>query len=72
MTRKTRAALAIAVTGLAALVWAGFTSRVESQQSARPQYTSQGELKLPVGFESWVFVGSNSRNGVPPRPSSHG
>ena len=59
MTRKTRAVLAIAVTGLAALVWAGFTSRVESQQSARPQYTSQGELKLPVGFESWVFVGSN-------------
>ncbi|MBI3865824.1 MAG: cytochrome P460 family protein [Planctomycetia bacterium] len=24
-----------------------------------PEYTEQGELKLPEGFESWVFVGSN-------------
>jgi Cytochrome P460 len=25
----------------------------------RPQYTDQGELKLPAGFETWVFVGAN-------------
>jgi hypothetical protein len=24
-----------------------------------PQYTSDGRLKLPAGFETWVFVGSN-------------
>lgn len=25
----------------------------------RPQYTEQGELKLPSDFETWVFVGAN-------------
>ena len=64
MTRKTRAVLAIAVTGLAALVWAGFTSRVESQQSARPQYTSQGELKLPVRLRKLGVRRFESRNRV--------
>ena len=60
MMRKTRAALSIAIVGLAALTWAAFTSRVESQQGARPQYTSDGKmLQLPAGFETWVFVGSN-------------
>src|SRR5437762_3447477 len=24
-----------------------------------PQYTPQGELKRPAGYETWVFVGSN-------------
>lgn len=24
-----------------------------------PQYTAQGELKRPAGYETWVFVGSN-------------
>lgn len=59
MMRKTRTAFAVAIAGLAALSWAALTSRGESQQGARPQYTAQGELMLPVGFESWVFVGSN-------------
>lgn len=36
------------------------TSRFASQQGARPpQYASHGELKLPVGFESWSLVSSN-------------
>jgi len=58
MTGKMPAALTVTIVGLA-LAWAGSMSRVEGQQGARPQYTPQGELKLPVGFESWVFVGSN-------------
>src|SRR4029077_3052609 len=24
-----------------------------------PQYTAQGELKRPMGYETWVFFGSN-------------
>jgi hypothetical protein len=24
-----------------------------------PQYTPDGQLKVPTGFETWVFVGSN-------------
>jgi hypothetical protein len=60
MMKRTRAALAVAIAGLAALAWAAFTSRVESQQGARPIYTPDGKmLQLPVGFETWVFVGSN-------------
>jgi len=26
---------------------------------ARPRYTSQGELELPSGFRSWIFVGAD-------------
>src|SRR5262245_57032955 len=29
------------------------------QSANRPQYTEQGELKLPSDFETWVFVGAN-------------
>jgi hypothetical protein len=29
------------------------------QSSSYPQYDSAGELQLPHGFETWVFVGSN-------------
>ncbi len=60
MMRKTRAAFAVVIVGLAAMAWAAFTSRVESQQGARPVYTADGKmLQLPAGFETWVFVGSN-------------
>src|ERR1051325_10568536 len=72
MTRKTAVALTVAIVGLA-LAWGGSSSRVEGQQGARPLYTPQGELKLPVGFESWVFVGSNLgmvyRPDAPPTPA---
>jgi Cytochrome P460 len=30
-----------------------------TQYSAPPQYDSSGNLLRPVGFETWVFVGSN-------------
>ena len=44
---------------LASLAWISFAPQVEGQSGARPQYTPEGLLTLPVGFESWVFVGSN-------------
>src|SRR5262245_42580869 len=60
MMRRTRAALVVAIAGLAALAWAAFPSRVESQQGTRPVYTADGKmLQLPAAFETWVFVGSN-------------
>jgi hypothetical protein len=30
-----------------------------SQSSDEPRYTPSGDLILPNGFETWVFVGSN-------------
>jgi hypothetical protein len=73
MTRRIRTVYSIIGVGLATLAWSAFTSRVESQSGAPPQYTAQGELKLPVGFESWVFVGSNLgmayRRDPPPAPA---
>jgi hypothetical protein len=33
--------------------------KVEGQSSTTPQYAPDGELLAPVGFETWVFVGSN-------------
>ncbi|WP_375411635.1 cytochrome P460 family protein [uncultured Bradyrhizobium sp.] len=37
-----------------------FTTKVRGQASnTAPQYTADGQLKLPAGFETWVFVGSN-------------
>jgi len=45
---------------LASLAWIPFAPQVEGQSGARPQYTADGKLlQLPVGFETWVFVGSN-------------
>jgi hypothetical protein len=33
--------------------------RSQGQPSPAPQYTPDGQLKVPQGFETWVFVGSN-------------
>ena len=44
---------------LASIACATYAPPTEGQSGARPQYTSAGELQLPVGFEGWVFVGSN-------------
>jgi hypothetical protein len=44
---------------LAGLAVAAYAPRADGQSGARPQYTADGLLQLPVGFESWVFVGSN-------------
>ena len=33
--------------------------RSQGRPDTAPQYTADGQLKVPVGFETWVFVGSN-------------
>jgi hypothetical protein len=38
---------------------AALASAVKSQPADDPQYTASGDLMLPIGFETWVFVGSN-------------
>jgi hypothetical protein len=52
---------AAAVAGLA--VFAGIAlaplARSQPQLDTAPQYTPDGQLKVPQGFEAWVFVGSN-------------
>ncbi len=51
---------AAASVGIAAFAFIAFTPQVRSQSTGTaPQYTDSGQLKLPVGFETWVFVGSN-------------
>jgi hypothetical protein len=52
---------AAALVGLAAFAWIALTPpvRSQSQPSTGPQYTPDGQLKAPQGFETWVFVGSN-------------
>ena len=44
---------------LVSLALAAHAPPTEGQSGARPHYTADGSLQLPVGFESWVFVGSN-------------
>jgi hypothetical protein len=62
--------------GLTILAFAALVGRVESQTSTAPQYTSGGDLLLPVDFEKWVFVGSNLglgyRQGVAVAPPAQG
>jgi len=45
----------VAIAGL----FCALTAQVVAQSGGRPQYTSDGLLRLPAGFEAWVFVGSN-------------
>ncbi len=53
-----RCGLVIGVTALCfALAASGPSAR--SQGADEPQYTAGGDLILPKGFETWVFVGSN-------------
>src|SRR5689334_13295636 len=52
-----RAATFVALAAVAIVACAG---GARSQGAGNgPQYTADGRLKLPVGFETWVFVGSN-------------
>jgi Cytochrome P460 len=48
-------------TGAAALCFALAASSppAQAQRADEPRYTPSGELVLPNGFETWVFVGSN-------------
>ncbi|MHB8272308.1 cytochrome P460 family protein [Bradyrhizobium sp.] len=51
---------AAALAGIATLASMTLTTEVRGQSTdTAPQYTPDGQLKLPVGFETWVFVGSN-------------
>jgi hypothetical protein len=52
-----RSAGAIAVLAISACI--SFAPPVEGQSGMAPQYAADGQLLAPVGFETWVFVGSN-------------
>jgi hypothetical protein len=45
--------------GVASVAWIIAAPQVESQTATAPQYAPNGQLLAPVGFETWVFVGSN-------------
>jgi hypothetical protein len=45
--------------GLAAAGWMALAAQAGGQNAAAPAYDGNGNLLAPVGFESWVFVGSN-------------
>ena len=49
------------ITGAAALCFTLVASspQAQAQLADEPRYTPSGELVLPNGFETWVFVGSN-------------
>lgn len=57
--RKTAWYSAGVVAALATSAWIAFAPQVEAQSRTTPQYNTNGELLPPVGFETWVFVGSN-------------
>lgn len=42
-----------------AIAWLASLSSAMSQSVITPEYGPDGRLKVPVGFETWVFVGSN-------------
>jgi len=48
-----------ALAAIATLASIAFAPTVRSQSSTVPQYTANGQLQTPAGFETWVFVGSN-------------
>jgi hypothetical protein len=51
---------AAVLASIAVLAPMTLTTEVSGQSSSTaPQYTADGQLKVPVGFETWVFVGSN-------------
>src|SRR5215470_3456307 len=41
------------------LTLAASSSQAQAQLADEPRYTPGGDLLLPNGFETWVFVGSN-------------
>jgi hypothetical protein len=49
------------IAGAAALCFtlAALSPQARAQLADEPRYTPSGELVLPNGFETWVFVGSN-------------
>jgi hypothetical protein len=58
--RKSAWCRAGVLAALAALVWIASAPRGgQAGSGAEPQYASNGDLLVPVGFERWLFVGSN-------------
>jgi hypothetical protein len=57
--RKRTRLCVLTLATVASVAFAAYAPPTEGQSGARPQYTAEGLLRLPVGFESWVFVGSN-------------
>src|SRR5580658_6041405 len=53
-----RGSLVVAATALCFVLAASGPS-ARSQSSEEPRYTPSGDLLLPNGFDTWVFVGSN-------------
>jgi Cytochrome P460 len=54
--RFARAALVMLAMSMSAVaVW----SVARGQTPMGPEYTPDGRLKFPIGFEKWIFVGSN-------------
>ncbi|HEY6258921.1 MAG TPA: cytochrome P460 family protein [Xanthobacteraceae bacterium] len=55
--------------GLAAVACAILALQAKGQSATVPQYSPAGELLVPIGYETWVFVGSNLglayRQGLP-------
>jgi len=55
---RRRGSLVVAATALCFVLAASGPS-ARSQSSEEPRYTPSGDLLLPNGFDTWVFVGSN-------------
>jgi hypothetical protein len=60
MFDKTAAGFRTGVVAIVTLAAASAsTSLVQAQTKIVPKYTADGQLLAPVGYETWVFVGSN-------------
>src|SRR4051812_24944343 len=55
--RSSRLLFLLALSGL--LVYGTLKAGSLPQGTARPSYTTKGELELPAGYRTWVFVGAN-------------
>jgi hypothetical protein len=57
--RKQRLFRGCVLVAIASSLCIALAAQIDAQTGGRPQYAPGGLLRLPVGFESWVFVGSN-------------
>lgn len=59
MANRKRVFRGCVLAATASLLCIAFAAQIDAQSGGRPQYAPGGMMRLPVGFESWVFVGSN-------------
>ena len=68
-----RAAVVLSTIAVLTLSFGLSTTRAQSSPSWGPQWTADGELKLPSGFREWVYLGSpltpHALNGRLPSPN---